>query len=244
MCQVLGTSAAHGATHPLLMWPAPWQLGTMNWTMLPQDRQQCLFHKPQKTRVWDPLTEGLLQIPEGLEACGTSAWQSTLSIYNDLSDHKSNCQSFSAWKMSQSLRVSGKATQQCAQSSSEPSTCLYTGTERKIEIKESGFWSLSATKSSIRESWDSAAAVYPLSTQNQQSHQRRERTEEKKKERKKKEFIHSQHLSEGRGFVNLQWIYRNTSMKDFKCRGAENGAKIATNAAYAFGFINFMKLAI
>lgn len=186
MCQVLGTSAAHGATHPLLMWPAPWQLGTMNWTMLPQDRQQCLFHKPQKTRVWDPLTEGLLQIPEGLEACGTSAWQSTLSIYNDLSDHKSNCQSFSAWKMSQSLRVSGKATQQCAQSSSEPSTCLYTGIERKREIKESGLWSLSATKSSIRESWDSAAAVYPLSTQNQQSHQRRERTEEKKKKEKRR----------------------------------------------------------
>lgn len=33
-------------------------------------------------------------------------------------------------------------------------------------------------------------------------------------------------------------------MKDFKCRGAENGAKTATKAAYTFGFINFIKLAI
>lgn len=33
-------------------------------------------------------------------------------------------------------------------------------------------------------------------------------------------------------------------MKDFKCTGAEKGAKIATKAAYAFGFINFIKLAI
>lgn len=68
--------------------------------------------------------------------------------------------------------------------------------------------------------------------------------QKKKKERKKKEFIRSQHLSEGRGFVNSVCTEICTSMKDFKYRGAENGSKIATKAAYAFGFINFIRLAI
>lgn len=31
-------------------------------------------------------------------------------------------------------------------------------------------------------------------------------------------------------------------MKDFNCRGTENGVKIATKAAYTFDFINFIKL--
>lgn len=71
----------------------------------------------------------------------------------------------------------------------------------------------------------------------------RKRTEEKKI--KKKEFIHPQHLCEGRGFVtDSVCIEICTSMKDFKCRGAENGSKIATKAAYAFGFIHFIKLDI
>lgn len=103
--------------------------------------------------------------------------------------------------------VLGNATQQGAQGSSEPSTCLYGRIERKREIKESGIWSLSATKSSIRESRDSDVEIYPLSHQNQHSHQRREKTEEKN--RKKKEGIHSLPTPEWRQRICEQCMYRN-----------------------------------
>lgn len=76
------------------------------------------------------------------------------------------------------------------------------------------------------------------------THIREGKEQKKKTERKKKGFIHSQHLSEGRGFVNSVCTEICTSMKDFKYGGAENGSKIATKAAYAFGFINFIRLAI
>lgn len=85
--------------------------------------------------------------------------------------------------------------------------------------------------------------IYPPSPQNQHSNQRKERTTEGRKK-------------EGNTFTPKTWVEAEdlwsdgahtemcTSMKDCNCKGAENGAKLATEAAYAFGFINFMKLAV
>lgn len=85
--------------------------------------------------------------------------------------------------------------------------------------------------------------IYPLGPQRQHSNQRRERTTEEKRKKKRwnsftpKTWVEAQDLwSDG--------THTEKSVKDFNCRGAENGVKIATKAAYAFDSINFIKLAV
>lgn len=102
---------------------------------------------------------------------------------------------------------------------------------------------LRCTKSPIKESRDHPCCN--LSSWSSKTALKSEKGKNYRRKEKKKRW---------NSFTPKTWVeaqdlwsdgtHTEKSVKDFNCRGAENGVKIATKAAYAFDSINFIKLAV
>lgn len=245
MHQVLGTSATHGAAHPLLMWPAPDSWAQWTWPCSHRkDRQQCLFHKPQKTRVWDPLIEGLLQSQKGWKNAallpGSPFYWCTVTRPTIIAIASRLLPGRWAQTAERSVRESNLRT--CTELVRAFHMPAHNNRKKRKSKKVVCGVCLQLNHPSENQETSLLKSTL-LAPKNQQPHHRRERTEEKKNKRRNSitpnTWVKAEDLWRDSGCTEI-----HTSMKDFKCRVAENWAKIATKSAYASGFINFIKLAI